>query len=235
MTPPPIKPPRADTRDELVLKHPTPVPSRSLTPVQVPISAQEMAATAAGEPPHKESPVDELVRRSRETKNNTINTLTGIETLRRETREDLKEVHAKVDKLASELNTKVDTLGGELKGVQIEVAKTGAQNIEIISKIDELKKDRERSETVKATMLLAETEVGKTKLIAGAEIEKTRQLTDIELEKKQREVAIEDDKERRKIRREFWQAVGTKFLIALGIVSAGVWAYLLAKAKLGAP
>lgn len=207
-------------RDELVPKHPAEVSAvprgeswedSKFTPIQ---------PTPVSTPAVTESPVEVLMRRSGETKNSTLDTLVRVETLRQETREDFKEVHAKVDSAVKDIHAKVDVLAKEFTGVRLAVVEHGVQNKAILDALGDMREDRDRTETVRTTTRIAEVEV-----------DKTRQLTDLEVGKTRAITQIEDDKAAKALRRKIIEEFVMKVVIAL--LAGGVVVLLAIMSKCG--
>lgn len=152
--------------------------------------------TPVGFPTIPETGEESLERRIKETKNTSITTLDRVDTLRRETREDFKVVHSKIDDISK-----------SVKLVEIAVARTEPQNTQIISMLDEAKKHRENTEHVKTTMRVAEVEVDKTRQIGDVEVAKTRAITE-----------INDEAAAKLAKREITKAVVLKVLAAVGLL-----------------
>lgn len=187
----------SDPRDKYVPKHPTPpsgVPEFGVPEFghKTPVDMQTIR--------EDESTLEGIDRRSRETKNTTIETINRIEALRKETRDDVRKVDSKVDGVIATVST-----------LRVEVAKHGTQNDAILSKLDELKAHAERSEQVKTITRIAEVEV-----------DTTRQLTDIEIERKRATTEIEDGAAAKAARREVIKAFAIKLIAGLG----SLWAII---------
>jgi len=151
--------------------------------------------TPTMEPTINESPIQTIARRSGETKNTTLETLAGVEQLRKETREDFKVV-----------NTKIEEIQKSVKVVEIAVAGQGGQNTQIIGMLTEAKTHRDNKETIKTTTTIYEAEVEKTRQIGDAEIEKTRAITE-----------ISDASAAKAAKREIVKAIVLKVLAAIGV------------------
>jgi hypothetical protein len=131
--------------------------------------------------------LEDVDKRSREIKNTTSaiastasTTLNGIEELRREYREDHRELHGKVDALGEKLVGVETNLGREL-------AFQNGQNKLIIDGLDDLRASRRNTEHVITTHRVAEIEVDKTRQIADVEVSKARALDPLDAAKAKRE------------------------------------------------
>lgn len=124
----------------------------------------------------EETPTDTILRRTADAKNLTIDTLRGVETLRRETREDIKTVNARID----HCNDKMDAIVEVVNDIRIDIAGSARQNEIIIKMLDDQNRQREQSGMMKLTTMTAEVEVKKTRALSEIEIERTGKLADIE-------------------------------------------------------
>lgn len=220
---PPAKSPK--DRDVHVSKHESsPSLKTGHTPIagvpsvlegRVPTPVDMSVAEPAGEPV-----TSTLLRRSAETKNSTLDALKMLEDHRKETRIDIREVHAKVD----DVNAKVDGVISSVNKLSVDVASQSVQNKTIIEKIDELKAHRERSEQVSAAFKIAKAEVDKTLQMAEAEVDKTLRVADAEIEKARAiteiSAADKDRDAKREIRKAFWVKVAIGIggaITALGV------------------
>lgn len=171
-----------------------PVKSRSLTPIE----GFEMEPTGVGALPQapEETMVAAIDRRSRETKNASIAGMNGslatinlVENLRRETREDIGKLSDKVD------------------GVVTAVAHQKGQNDQILSRLDDISRSRERVEQVVTTTRIAEVEV-----------DKTRQLSDIEIEHRAAEINLKHREETQAIKRRHFDTLASKVVAAVAVI-----------------
>lgn len=222
MTPP--KQPK--DRDVLVGKHETTSSKSGHTPIAgVPAMYEGQHPTPVNMAPLSEADAADIVtttllRRSAETKNSQLDTLKMLEDHRKETRVDIKEVHAKVDNV----NAKVDGVINVITELRVEVSGQGVQNKTIIEKLDELKQHRDRSEQVSTAFKIAKAEVDKTLQIAEAEVDKSIRVAEAEVGKQRAITEIgaadKDRDAKREIRKAFWIKVALAFggaIAALGV------------------
>lgn len=177
----------------------------SHTPLHpTPVDMQTIDAPA---PPGFEA----IDQRIKQTKNSSIDTLSGITDLRREYKLDHKALHEKVDGVA-EVQTQMLLVQGKMLG---ELGESKGQNNTIIRMIDDLRTHRDNTERVVTT-----------KRIAEVEVDTTRQIADVEIDRKRSEAEIDTAKEVRTARIEVVKKV------LLGLVALGT--ALVGGAQLGA-
>ncbi|MBA2718946.1 MAG: hypothetical protein H0U52_06865 [Chloroflexi bacterium] len=145
------------------MRRPLPAPPGVIEQVAPPLPPESWDGGRTGVETQSlgESVVEGIFRRTGETKNNTLDTLDKVETLRKETREDI-----------SNVNSKVDALVEVVVDLRVDVAKQGGQNEVIITMLEEQRRAREQSGAWRLTSATAELGV-------DLEVKKTRQLTEI--------------------------------------------------------
>lgn len=190
----------SDPRDKYVPKHPTP-------PAGSPVAGVHPTPVDMKTIPTDESTLEGIDRRSRETKNTTIETINRIEALRKETRDDVRKVDSKIDGVIKTVSD-----------LRVTVGEHGVQNEAILSKLDEIKAHAERSEQIKTITRIAEVEV-----------DTTRQLTDLEVEKKRVTTEIESVAATKAARREVIKAFALKLIASAGTLWAIVSVSYLSK------
>lgn len=226
-----------DPRDRYTPKHPTPpggakqkIPKiENKQPISKPESWEEDDSYTPVQTIERKTPahgvaisrtisdseiLQHVARRSGETKNVAIDTKkTAITTLDRIN--DLRdETSQRIDKL----NTKVDGVIQVVGNVREEVGRQGGQNTLIISMLEDLQEDRQRTEHVITTTRLAEVEV-----------DKSRKLTDVEIAKKRADTQLDEFKADRALRRELTKHLVFKIVAGIGVVWAAISAYYLAR------
>lgn len=175
-----------DDRDKYKSKHPTPLATPVIqgfepTPVSNPVIRES------------ESSLQSIERRSRETKNTTLETIDRIEALRREARDDVKAVHAKVDGVIAVVSD-----------LRVAVGEGKSQNEMILERLADLKAHAENTQKITTT-----------KRVAEVEVETTRQLTDIEIGKKRATTEIEASAAAAALKRDITREFAMKVVIAL--------------------
>lgn len=197
-----------DPRDKLVPKHPTPlagVPSVGhLTPVDMEVVREN------------ESTLEGIDRRSRETKNTTLETINRIEAVRKETRDDVRKVDAKIDGVIAVVSD-----------LRVEVGKHGTQNELILERLAEIKSHAERSEQVKTITRIAEVEVDTTRQLTDIEVGKKRAITNIDVDAAAANAKRDADAATAAVKREVFREFMLKVVIAtLGGGGVVLLAYL---------
>lgn len=167
--------PPAGIQSQLAPEDGFPRHKRHLTPIEgIEEREEAMEPSLAG-----------IDRRTKETKNSSLTTLNMVETLRKETREDVKELHKKFDTLSRDVNTKYDNVNATLAKVSTGLARQEGQNNQILLALTEQAKDRDAKRTVHTHASVKQLDV-----------DTTRQLTDIEVEAAERKARIEVKKKR---------------------------------------
>lgn len=128
--------------------------------------------TGVNDRPERETTVEAIERRSRETKNAAMDLLSRVDDLRKEARQDIAAVNQRVDNVGQ----KTDALITVVADLRTDAARAEAQNTVIIKMLDAQNKAREQSGMMKLTTLTAEVEVTKTRALSEIEIEKTGKL-----------------------------------------------------------
>ena len=160
-------------------------------------------------PPGPENVIDEINRRTQETKNTIASTLYGVAALRRETRLDNQSV-----------NLRVAALTKELADARTELVRRTEQNDRQNDDIIRLLKDQNEARAAREREdLEARARSGMMRLTgftAETEVKKADQLAAIEIAKAARLLTLDDEADKRKARRKLvLQIAGTSVITAL--------------------
>jgi hypothetical protein len=140
--------PPAGVRDQLA----RPVTPRGKSEAGIP---QEIAYESSEVISKPETTVEAISRRTKDTKALAGSTLNRLESLRRDTREDIHRLDQRIDGA----NQKLDALVVVLGDVRAEVAGSTKQNDVIIMMLEDQNKSRERSGMIRLTERTAEIDV----------------------------------------------------------------------------
>lgn len=151
--------------------------------------------------------IQNLERRSKETKNVSISTLDHVTQLRQE-----------VTQRINVIDSKVDGVIGVVSDLRVQTAEQTGMLTAVLDGQAEARTFRENTQRVVTTTRIAEVEVDKTRQLAGVEVEKTRALTD-----------IGDKAAAKALRRELVKSVVLKALVGIGALWAVVSTYYLSR------
>lgn len=175
-----------DTRPRL-----TPPPSISAQ-LAAPIAVEHEPTGVTQIPVGGESTVQAIDRRSRETKNVTLETLSEVSLLRQNTRDDIAAVNRRVDESHTKIDGVIALVGNmrtELAGGLVASTEQNKLIVDMLKDQNESRKLQEQTQaTVTTTTHIAEVEVTKTRELSNIEVAKTGQLDKIAAKKWTREL-----------------------------------------------
>lgn len=198
----------------------------------LPASRDDMLTPIAGTPVISK-PGDELVlprtassdelladvsRRSKETKNASLETMFRVDAVRKELREDVKEVSKRLDNT----NEKVDAVIEVVSDLREVVGELGGTTKTLVKDLQEDREERRKQQTVQIT---TKVELEKLDKASQIKVQEANELARIELEQKEAEATrLENQK-----KKDHWRLVSLKVLGGVGAIWAVISTIILTK------
>ncbi len=148
-----------------------------------------------------------IARRTAVTQNSSLNTLAGVEALRRETKADIEVVRADVTRA----HDKIDGVLISMVHMQGTLGRSVGQNEQIIKKLDEASEQKRNTEHIHTVTKVAQVEV-----------DTTRQKSEIEVDTEARKAKIDGDAKAREAKIDVYKKLALQVILGLGaLLSAG--------------
>lgn len=174
-----------------------PVPQEDWSPQHTPVHGTPVLTEAGA--------VARIMRQTSETKNSSIDTLSKIEDLRKETKGDIGAIREDVVRAHDKIDGVLITVG-TLQGT---VGRSVGQNEEIIKTLDEIRLERKRG-----------AEITTTETVSQIEVKTKRALTDLELDAEEKRAAIKDTSETRAVKRRLLETTAQRVIAAVATAIA---------------